>query len=74
MSGDLIKEKATIIFKAIYPKDTTGFKFSNGWLDGWKIRHGIKEYKRHGESGDVDLRVVDSNLPMLRNITLSAIY
>jgi len=73
ISGDLINEKAAIIFKALYPKDITSFKFSNGWLEDWKIGHGIREYKQHGESGDVDLRVVDSNLPMLRNV-LECIY
>jgi len=69
----LIKEKAAIIFKELYPKDITSFKFSNGWLEARKIGHGIREYKQHRESGDVDFRVVDSNLPMLRNV-LECIY
>jgi len=33
-----------------------------GGLEGWKIRHAIRVYKRHEESGDVDLRVVDGNI------------
>jgi len=65
MSCDLVKKKAVIIR---YPKDITSFKFWDGWLEDWKIRHGIREHKRHGQSGEVGLRVVSSNLPMLRNI------
>jgi len=33
MSGDLIKEKAVIIFKALYPIEEFGLKFSNSWLE-----------------------------------------
>ena len=68
MSGELIKEKAVVIFKRLYPEKEKILKFSNGWLDAWKDRHRIKEYKKHGESGDVDLRVVANNLPKLQNI------
>ena len=67
MSGDLIKEKAVIIFLALYPKEEKILKFSNGWLEAWKVRYKIKEFKKHGESGDVDMRLVENNLPKLRN-------
>ena len=29
-------------------------KFSNGWLQSFKVRHGVKQIKLHGESGSVD--------------------
>ena len=67
MSGELIKEKAVLIFKALYPEQQKCLKFSNGWLCAWKERNGIKEFRKHGESGDVDMKVVENNLPMLRN-------
>ena len=68
MSGDLIKERAAHIFKALYPREEKTLKFSNGWLDAWKERYKIKEFKKHGESGDVDMKIVENNLPVLRNI------
>lgn len=68
MSGELIKQKAAIIFEVLYPEEEKGLKFSNGWLDTWKDRYKIKEFKRHGESGDVDLSVVNNNLPRLQSI------
>ena len=68
MSGELIKQKAVFVFKALYPEEEKCLKFSNGWLEGWKERYKIKEFKKHGESGDVDMKVVENNLPVLRNI------
>jgi len=35
---------------------------------GLETRHGIKEYKRHWESGEVDMTVVTNHIPLLRNI------
>lgn len=67
MSGDLIKEKAAIIFMELYPKEEKILKFSNGWLDHCKNRYKIKEFKKHGESGDVDMRLVENYPPTLRN-------
>ena len=68
MGGNLSKEKVAIIVKTLYPLDEVGLRFSSGWLERWKLRHGIKEDKKHQKSGDEDLRVVNNNLPQLRNI------
>ena len=32
--------------------------FSNGWLDGFKMRRGIKEIVLHGEAGSLSDKVV----------------
>ena len=37
-------------------------------MDAWKKRYKIKEFKKHREFGDVDMRIVENNLPVLRNI------
>lgn len=68
MSGELIKQKAVIVFEALYPEEEKTLKFSNGWLEAWKDRYRIKEFKKHGQSGDVNMRVVENNIPVLRNI------
>ena len=36
-------------------QEQEGFLFSNDWLRGLKKRSGLKIYKTHGESGNVDL-------------------
>ncbi|KAL6539257.1 hypothetical protein OROGR_011906 [Orobanche gracilis] len=61
MMGELITEKANDFLKKMYPVDAPKFHFSHGWREGSKSRHDIKTYRRFGESGSVDMDVVDSN-------------
>lgn len=67
MSGDLIRRKAEKIRDGlgIKPED---FKVSAGWLDGFKNRNGIRDRRRHGESGEVDMVLVESERPNLKKI------
>jgi hypothetical protein len=44
------------------------FKASSGWLDGFKRRHGIKDRRRYGESGDVDMDLVENECPKIKAI------
>jgi hypothetical protein len=62
LSGDLIRESAMKIIDRLYP-DHPLFEFSNGWLEAFKIRHGIKKHRRFGESGSVDMITVVAALP-----------
>lgn len=43
--------------------DIKDFSYSSGWLDKFKKRHGIKEYKFMKESGNVNL-IKDSRLAL----------
>ncbi|KAI9178030.1 hypothetical protein LWI28_021870 [Acer negundo] len=47
---------------------TTSFEFSNGWLNRFKSRHGIKSFRRFGEIGTVDTRAVEEAIPNLFGI------
>jgi hypothetical protein len=52
-TGDVIKEKARR-FGELYDIPPEKFlSLSNGWLDGFKARHLLKEYRFHGEAGSV---------------------
>jgi hypothetical protein len=67
MTGDLIRRKAERL------RDKTGIsendmKVSSGWLDAFKRRHGIREHRRFGESGDVDMALVETERPLIREI------
>ncbi|XP_060597343.1 tigger transposable element-derived protein 6-like [Ruditapes philippinarum] len=55
LSGPIIKEKALQFAQEL---GITEYKASNGWLDKWKERHSIKEFKVSGESAGVDTDVV----------------
>ncbi len=63
ISGDFIKENAAKILDHLHPGHEL-FEFSNGWLEAFKLRHGIKSFRRFGENGSIDMNVV--NLALLR--------
>jgi hypothetical protein len=67
LSGDLIRESAMKIIDRLYP-DHLPFEFSNGWLEAFKVRHGIKKHRRFGESGSVDMTTVATALPGIRQV------
>jgi hypothetical protein len=49
VSGDLICEKAFNLAQRM--NINTTLRFSHGWLQGFKARHGFKTVRTHGESG-----------------------
>lgn len=55
ITGDMIKEAAAELWSQIPSLSSQEPpKFSSGWLDGFKRRHQLKEYKRHGEAGSAN--------------------
>ena len=70
VSDELIREKAKriqILYNQQNPEDfRVHLKFTNGWLQKLKARNRIKSYKSHCESGNVDLNVINSELPKLQ--------
>ena len=64
LSGDLIKEKASCFARNLKIND--GIEYSNGWLDRFQKRYGFKGFKSYGESGSVDLTVIEEKLPELQ--------
>jgi len=62
ISGDLIKENTTKILDRLHPSHEL-FEFSNGWLEAFKLRHGIKSFRRFGESGFVNMNAINLTLP-----------
>lgn len=67
MSGELIRKKAELIRDNLHISEDD-FKASVGWLEGFKKRHGIKDRRRHGESGEVDMALVESERPNIKEI------
>ncbi|KAI8853977.1 DDE superfamily endonuclease-domain-containing protein [Chytridium lagenaria] len=63
ISGDMLKEKGREILEMFHPGET--FEFSNGWLDKFKVRHGIKSLKRFVE-GDGSMFVDGEGVTALR--------
>ena len=59
ISGAVLKEKAAFFWQHL--PQYSGLlmpQFSNGWLDGFKSRRGIKEIVLHGEAGSLSDDIV----------------
>ena len=67
MSGDLLKESARKILDRLHPDHAT-FEFINGWLSSFKARHGIRSYRRFGESGPVNMALIEKERPKIREV------
>ncbi|KAL8131272.1 hypothetical protein AgCh_007267 [Apium graveolens] len=65
-SGELILEKAKETMKILYPQQDQEHTFSQGWLEKFKLRHGIKSFRRFGESGSVDVQDMEKKLESIR--------
>ena len=57
ISGPIIQEEALQIALKM---NATGFTASNGWLEKWKIRHNIKQFRVAGEDGEVNAETLES--------------
>lgn len=66
ITGELILEKANEALKLLHPEDPANHRLSQGWLEKFKSRHGIKSYRRFGESGSVDMHDMENKLESIR--------
>jgi len=69
LSGDLIRAKAVRFQDLLGLPDDEKLAFSDGWLDKFKQRLGLKEFRTHGEAGSVSLTNVMSAVIRMRKIT-----
>ncbi len=67
MSGELVRESVTKILDRLYPRHEP-FEFSNGWLEAFKSRHGIRSYCHFGENGSVDMAALANTFPAIRDV------
>ncbi|XP_059301894.1 uncharacterized protein LOC132053812 [Lycium ferocissimum] len=65
-AGELILEKARDTVKLLYPQQDFEHNFSQGWLEKFKLRHGIKSFRRSRESGSVDIQDMETKLESIR--------
>ena len=59
-------EKAKETMKLLYPQQPSEHSLSLGWLEKFKLRHGIKSFRRFGESGSVDTQDMEQKLESIR--------
>ena len=67
LSQSIIQEKARNLAKQMgLPEDA--LKFSSGWLYGFCSRNNFKSYTSHGESGSVNLDLLNEALPGIQDV------
>lgn len=63
ISGDLLKEQARIFWQRLACYQGMEMPpFSDGWLAGFKSRHGMKARSRHGEAGSLNEAEIQAQL------------
>ncbi|TYG50390.1 hypothetical protein ES288_D10G171600v1 [Gossypium darwinii] len=66
MTREIIQIKAKELLQKMYGDANSKFNFSIGWLERFKARHGIKSYRRFGESSSVVMENIEDALPQIR--------
>ena len=66
ISGPILQSKALQFAEEL---DVEDFRASNGWLDAWKKRYNIKQFKISGESAGVNMALVDDYKSRIPGIT-----
>jgi hypothetical protein len=61
ITGDILKAQAHRIWNSLlqYNKEDEP-KWSNSWLDRFKRRYNIKEYKQHGEGASAEVNTLSA--------------
>ncbi|XP_042491031.1 CENP-B homolog protein 2-like isoform X2 [Macadamia integrifolia] len=49
-------------------QDAKAFEFSNGWLQSFKKRHGIKLFRKRKERGSLDMVQLETELPRIHEV------
>ncbi|XP_052487935.1 CENP-B homolog protein 1-like [Gossypium raimondii] len=66
MTEEIIQTKTKEFLQKMYGDANSEFNFLIGWLEWFKVRHGIKSYRRFGESGSVVMENIEDALPQIR--------
>ena len=68
--GAILKAMALNFYNCMpYYKNQMEPKWSNGWLDRFKRRYNIKEYKQHGEGASAEVNTL-SAIQQIDNLCL----
>jgi hypothetical protein len=68
LTGDILRAKWTKASEEFGVPAESRLKLSNGWLDSFKARNGLKEMKRHGEAGSASETTVEEERKRVRAI------
>jgi hypothetical protein len=73
LTGDILRTKWRQFEELAGVPEEDRLKCSNGWLEAIKKRLGLRNWKRHGESGSVDPEAVERDCSWIRKLILVAL-
>ncbi|KAJ3544961.1 hypothetical protein NMY22_g2609 [Coprinellus aureogranulatus] len=73
LTGDVLRTKWRQFEELAGVPEDERLKCSNGWLDAIKKRLGLKNWKRHGESGSVDPEAVERDRARIKKLISDAL-
>ena len=71
VNREVIQVKASQFWEALRSRNIHLYadevipNWTEGWLSGFKARHGLKKYKKHGEAASVDTEATASQMDAL---------
>ena len=68
LTGEVLRQKWTQFADLVGVSADDRLELSNGWLEKFKKRNKLKEFKRHGEAASADPHAVDRERTRLREL------
>ena len=59
LTGEVLHQRWNAFTKLVEIPKEDQLKLSNGWLESFKDRHGLKEMKRHGEAASTSAATME---------------
>jgi hypothetical protein len=73
LMGEVLCQKWSQFADLVGVPSDERLKLSNGWLDSFKVRHGLKQLTRHGEAASSDTGVVERERKLVQDLITKAL-
>jgi len=74
LTGEVLCQKWNAFAKLVGIPKEDQLKLSNGWLESFKDRHGLKEVKRHGEAASASADTMEKERKMVQELIMKYGY
>ncbi|KAJ3018432.1 hypothetical protein NUW54_g336 [Trametes sanguinea] len=74
LSGEVLRQKWKSFADRCGISPDQQLQLSNGWLDRFKKRHGLREFKRHGEAASASAETVEQERQRIQKLILEHGY
>jgi Tc5 transposase DNA-binding domain len=68
ITGEVLRQKWHVFADLVGVHEDDKLKLSNGWLESFKERNGLKEMKRHGEAASADAETVEKERKRIQEL------